>query len=310
LRTRVAGLDLPNPVGMAAGFDKDAMVPDALLAAGFGFSECGTLTPRPQAGNPKPRLFRLPADGAVLNRMGFNNQGLDRGVQRLAGRAGRTGVVGANIGPNKDSPDRIADLRVGLAAVWPHVAYVTVNISSPNTPGLRGLQSGAALQEVLAAVAEERDRLTAASAPKPVFLKLAPDLTEAEVIDLAAATKAHAIAGLILGNTTASWPDGMRSPRPPGSGGLSGRPLAPLARSILRQFRTALGPGVPLIAAGGIGDGAEAYARIRAGASAVQLYTAVALQGPGLIAALLADLAARLAADGFRQIGDAVGVDA
>lgn len=310
LRTEVAGLQLPNPVGMAAGFDKDAVVPDALLAAGFGFVECGTLTPRPQAGNPKPRLFRLPADGAVVNRMGFNNQGLERGVARLAARARRPGVVGANIGPNKDAPDRIGDIRRGLAAVWPHVGYVTVNISSPNTPGLRGLQTGAALRELFGAVADARDQLAVTHGPRPVFVKLAPDLSDAEIADLAAAAKTHAIAGLILGNTTLTWPDGMRSARPAGGGGLSGRPLAPLARAVLRQFRAALGPSLPLIAVGGIADADEAYARIRAGASAVQLYTAVALEGPQLIGRLLDGLAQRLSADGFAQVADAVGVDA
>ncbi|HEY2049617.1 MAG TPA: quinone-dependent dihydroorotate dehydrogenase [Caulobacteraceae bacterium] len=308
LATRLAGLPLANPVGLAAGFDKDARAPEALLAAGFGFVECGTVTPRPQAGNPRPRLFRLVEDGAVINRMGFNNAGLEGFAGRLA-RGRRSGPVGANVGANKDAIDRVADYVAGLRRLWPLADYFTLNVSSPNTPGLRDLQQGGALTDLLGAVAAERAEL-AASPPgqKPVFLKIAPDLTEAQAGAIVEAAVAFGLTGLIVSNTTVARPADLRGDARGEAGGLSGRPLLEPSTRLLAIVRAASAGRLTLIGAGGIASGADAYAKIRAGASAVQLYTALALQGPGLVAAIKADLAARLRADGFTRVEDAVGV--
>jgi dihydroorotate dehydrogenase len=306
LRTTLAGLTLPNPIGLAAGFDKKAEAPTALLAAGFGFVEIGTVTPLPQAGNPRPRLFRLAEDRGVINRMGFNNDGLEAVVARLARRRSR-GIVGANVGANKDSADRIGDYVTGLNTVWPHCAYVTANVSSPNTPGLRGLQERGALEDLLGRLGEARTALAARHGRRPLFLKVAPDLDDAAVRDIAELARAHALDALIVSNTTIARPADLRSAARTETGGLSGRPLFAPSTEILRRFAEALAGALPLIGAGGVEDGATALAKIRAGASAVQLYSALAYEGPGLVARIARDLSARLKAEGFANVSDAVG---
>jgi dihydroorotate dehydrogenase len=301
LATSLAGLDLPNPIGLAAGFDKDVEVPDAMLRLGFGFVECGSVTPRPQAGNPQPRLFRLADDRAVINRMGFNNRGLEHAVVRLQARRGRPGVVGINLGANKDADDRTADYVTGLRATAALASYVTVNISSPNTPGLRALQDEAALTDLVARVVAARGALQV-----PVFVKIAPDLEPADFDAIARIAIDGGIDGLIVSNTTVSRPT-LHSRDAGEAGGLSGAPLQPLAMAALREAARATGGALPLIAAGGIATGAEAYARIRAGASAVQLYSALVYDGPGLVQRIKADLAALLRRDGFASVAEAVG---
>ena len=303
LATRLAGMALPNPIGLAAGFDKDADVPDAMLRLGFGFVECGSVCPRPQPGNPQPRLFRLVEDRAVINRFGFNSLGLEHARSRLAARAGRPGIVGINLGANKDSADRAADYATRLAALAPLASYVTVNISSPNTPGLRALQDGAALADLLARVMAARG-----ASAVPVFVKVAPDQGDDDWATIARCCADAGVDGLIVSNTTVSRP-ALASRHAGEAGGLSGAPLAPLALAALRRFRAETGGQLPLIAVGGIGSGADAYARIRAGARAVQLYSALVYEGPGLVQRIKADLAALLRRDGFASVGDAVGVD-
>ena len=297
LAVRVAGIDFPNPVGLAAGFDKDAEVPGQMLGFGFGFVEVGTLTPRPQPGNPKPRLFRLAEDRAVINRMGFNNGGFEAAKGLLAGRRG---IVGVNIGANKESADRIADYVAGVRQMGPLADYLTVNVSSPNTPGLRALQDKGALAELLAAVAGAR------GGGGPIFLKVAPDLEPAEIDDVARAAIEAEIDGLIVGNTTVSRPP-LRSKHRDEAGGLSGAPLKALALQRLKDFRVATGGALALIAAGGIENGVDAYERIRAGASLVQLYTALVYQGPGVANAIQSELRTLLKRDGFATLGEAVG---
>jgi dihydroorotate dehydrogenase len=306
LATTLCGLALPSCVGLAAGFDKDAEVPDAMLAAGLGFVECGTVTPLPQAGNPRPRLFRLGEDGAVINRMGFNNQGLEAFAHRLEARA-RRGVVGANIGANKDSADRMGDYIVGLERLWGLADYFSINISSPNTPGLRALQTRAALDELLARIGEARQALRAGGRDYPVFLKVAPDLEDAEIGAIAETAITHGLDAIIVGNTTLSRPAGLSSRHRGEAGGLSGAPMMALSTTVLGRFHQAAARRITLIGAGGVASGADAYAKIRAGAGAVQLYSALALRGAGLIGAIAADLAARLKADGFTSVGQAVG---
>jgi dihydroorotate dehydrogenase len=306
LAVKLCGLELNNPVGLAAGFDKNAETPDAMLDAGFGFVECGTVTPLAQAGNPRPRLFRLSQDRAVINRLGFNNLGLEAFAARLAARP-RRGVVGANIGANKDSTDRIGDYVVGLRRLWGLADYFSVNISSPNTPGLRALQTRAALAELLGRLDEARRDLTSQSGRHPVFLKVAPDLAEDEIEAIVEASIAHGLDALIVGNTSLSRPEVLRSPLKDEAGGLSGAPLAPLSTRVLGQFHQAATGRIVLIGVGGIASGADAYARIRAGASAVQLYSAMVYEGPGLVARIRRDLDAHLAADGFASVAEAVG---
>lgn len=304
LATDFAGLTLPNPIGLAAGFDKDAQVPDALLACGFGMVELGGVTPLPQPGNPRPRLFRLSQDRAVINRMGFNNRGLDQFAHNLLRRR-RSGVVGVNLGANKDSPDRSQDYVVGLRRLWTLADYFAVNISSPNTPGLRDLQSEAALDDLLGRLAEVRAGLAAPR--KPVFLKVAPDLSETEVEPIVSASLRHGIDGLIVSNTTLDRPSTLRSAQANETGGLSGAPLMERSTRVLGWFNAASEGALPLIGVGGIASGADAYAKIRAGAAAVQLYSALVFEGPGLVARIKADLASRLRADGFVNVRDAVG---
>jgi dihydroorotate dehydrogenase len=304
LHCQVAGLDFPNPVGLAAGFDKNAQVPDAMLGLGFGFAEVGTLTPLPQTGNPKPRLFRLVEDRAVINRMGFNNAGFDAAAARLAARAGRVGIVGVNVGANKDSADRLADYAAGVARFAPTSSYITVNISSPNTPGLRALQSRASLDELLSRCVGARGAHRC-----PLFLKIAPDLEEADLDDIAAVVLAQPIDGVIVSNTTLARPASLRSRWAGEAGGLSGAPLLGPATTMLRALAQRLGGAKPLIGAGGIASGADAYAKIRAGASLVQLYSALVYEGPGLARRICTELDALLARDGFASVTQAVGAD-
>ncbi len=302
LAIRVAGLDFPSLVGLAAGFDKDAEVPGAMLGLGFGFVEVGTLTPLPQSGNPRPRLFRLAEDAGVINRMGFNNRGQVAAHRRL--KRAHTGIVGVNIGANKDSRDRIRDYADGVRAMADVADYLCINISSPNTPGLRTLQAGGELTELLAAV---RDARTAGG--PPVWLKVAPDLDTEGVAGIIRATSDFGIDAIVIGNTTVSRP-ALRSRYRDETGGLSGAPLRSLAARQLSAFRRAGGGAIPLIAAGGIDSAAEAYARIRAGASLIQLYSALVFHGPGLASRIGRGLAALLRNDGLATIGDAVGIDA
>jgi dihydroorotate dehydrogenase len=304
LATSLAGLSLPNPVGLAPGFDKDAEVFGPMLRAGFGFAECGTVTPLPQAGNPRPRLFRLSEDRAVINRMGFNNKGLEAFAGRLA-RRGSSGAVGANIGANKDSADRIGDYVIGLARLWGLASYFTINISSPNTPGLRALQTKAALEELLGRLAEAADRLPPGGRV-PMFLKVAPDLEAGVVETIAEACAGHGLAGIMVSNTTVSRPP-LKSRFAGEAGGLSGAPLTELSTRVLGEFAQAAAGRLALVGVGGIGSGADAYAKIRAGACAVQLYSALVFEGPGLVGRIKRDLAQRLRADGFASVDAAVG---
>jgi dihydroorotate dehydrogenase len=302
LAVEIAGLALPSCIGLAAGFDKNAEAPDAMLAAGFGFVECGTVTPLPQAGNPRPRLFRLTEDRAVINRMGFNNEGLEAFAARLSARK-RRGVVGANIGANKEARDRIGDYVTGLTRLWGLADYFTVNISSPNTPGLRGLQTKAALEELLGRLSEAR-----ASMPGdyPVFLKVAPDLRDGEVQTIVQTVAAFGLDGIIVGNTTVTRTD-LRSGHKREAGGLSGAPLMALSTQVLRRFASANDKNLVLIGVGGITSGADAYAKIRAGAHAVQLYSAMVYEGPGIVGRVKRELAQRLRADGFSSVSEARG---
>lgn len=301
LRTAIAGLDLPNPVGLAAGLDKNGEALNGLARLGFGFVECGSVTPLAQAGNPKPRLFRLSEDRAIINRMGFNNLGLEAFANRLERRP-RTTVLGANLGANKDTEDKAADYVAGLKRLRGLSDYVTVNVSSPNTPGLRALQGRAALDDLLGRLNEAR-----AGDPTPVFLKVAPDLTADEIGLIVEASLDHRIDALIVSNTTLDRPDSLRARDRAEAGGLSGAPLKARAMDALRAAADASAGRLPLIAVGGIDSGAEAYARIRAGACAVQLYSALIYEGPGLVARIKRDLAARLRADGFSTVSLAVG---
>ncbi|HEX5536594.1 MAG TPA: quinone-dependent dihydroorotate dehydrogenase [Sphingobium sp.] len=305
LRCRIAGIDFPGPVGLAAGFDKDGLIAHKMHHFGFGFAEIGTLTPLPQSGNPRPRLFRLSDERAVINRMGFNNQGQIAASRRIASMRREGRVIGLNIGANKDSTDRIADYVSGVRTMAPLADYLTINISSPNTPGLRTLQGREALNELLQAVTAARSVDVAA----PIFLKVAPDLAPADIDDIARCVIDHRIDALIVSNTTISRPP-MHSPLAGEAGGLSGAPLHDLALTRLRDFRAALGPELPLIGAGGIATADQAYARIRAGASLVQLYSAMVFEGPGIAARINKGLKALLRRDGLSNISQAVGMDA
>ncbi len=316
-----AGLQLPNPIGLAAGFDKNADVHRAMARFGFGFLECGTVTPRPQPGNPKPRLFRLSEDQGVINRLGFNNYGLDYFVRRLQrAPAGTRCPVGANVGANKTSQDFIADYEAGIAAVYPVCSYITINISSPNTPGLRGLQGKGALQELLkrCEIAASTARSTLEDLKtadldngKPVFLKLAPDLDGTQLSDIIETVRDHGawLSGLIVSNTTLDRPDTLKSAHRGEMGGLSGAPLMEKSTRVLKEIASELFGEFDLIGCGGISTGADAYAKIRAGAHAVQLYSALVYHGPGLVAKINAELAALLKADGFSSVEAAVGAD-
>ncbi|WP_120076307.1 quinone-dependent dihydroorotate dehydrogenase [Aurantiacibacter odishensis] len=301
LGTEVAGIRFPNPVGMAAGFDKDAEVADALLGRGFGFVEVGSITPLPQPGNPKPRLFRLKEDRAVINRMGFNNRGAEAAAVRVASRGTRPGVLGINIGANKDSADRIADYAAMTRIMAPYATYLAVNISSPNTPGLRALQDEGALVELLDSVLEARG----AQGP-PVFLKVAPDLQNADVDAITSIAMDKALGALIVANTTISRPE-LVSVHKGETGGLSGAPLKPLALEMVRAFRKASGGAIPLVGVGGIATAEDAWERIRAGACLVQLYSAMTYRGPNIARQITKGLSKLMKRDGFASIADAVG---
>ncbi|QDX28237.1 quinone-dependent dihydroorotate dehydrogenase [Sphingomonas suaedae] len=279
----IAGLEFPNPVGLAAGLDKDGEAIDGLMGLGFGSVEIGSLTPRPQAGNPRPRLFRLVEDRAVVNRMGFNNDGIDAAVERVKS-ARRPGVLGINVGANKDSDDRVADYALGVGKVAPHADYVTINVSSPNTPGLRDLQSRPALDELLAASSAAR---MLADRRVPLFLKVAPDLDRDGMTGVVAAAADAGIDALIVGNTTITRPETLASPLAKEAGGLSGRPLAVLARAKLAEAVEIADGALPVIAVGGIDSADEARARLDAGAAMVQLYSALVFEGPGLVRRIL-----------------------
>lgn len=301
LAVQVAGIRFPNPLGMAAGFDKDAEVPDQLLGLGFGFAEVGSITPLPQEGNPQPRLFRLMKDRAVINRMGFNNGGALAAIERFEKRRGRPGVVGINIGANKDSGDRIADYAKMARSMAPFATYLAVNISSPNTPGLRALQDESALTGLLDAVLDARGE----KGP-PVFLKVAPDLEPADIDAIARLAIEKRLGALIVSNTTISRPP-LHSNHADETGGLSGAPLRDLAQQRLRDFRAATGGAIPLVGVGGIGSADDAWARIRAGASLVQLYSAMVFEGPGLPRRILKGVERLMKRDGFNSIAEAVG---
>ncbi|MCL6741358.1 quinone-dependent dihydroorotate dehydrogenase [Sphingomonas sp. RB56-2] len=296
----VAGLRFASPVGLAAGFDKDAEVPDAMLRLGFGFVEIGTVTPKPQAGNPQPRLFRLKEDRAVINSMGFNSQGQAAALARLKRRR-RIGIVGVNIGANKDSPDRIEDYAAGVRAMAPVADYLTINISSPNTPGLRQLQDEGALRSLLSAVQGARTE-----GGPPIFLKVAPDLGEHEPDQIVRIAIQHGMDAIIIANTTISRPPLLSKYRGEG-GGLSGDPLKSLALGALRRFRAASGGAIPLIGVGGIATADDAWERIRAGASLVQLYSAMVYEGPGIARRIADGLVERLNRAGMSSIAEAVG---
>ena len=299
LRTSLAGLDFASPIGLAAGFDKDAEVPEQLLSLGFGFVEVGTITPKPQSGNPKPRLFRLVEDKGVINRMGFNNEGQPAAFGRLLRLTHVHGVIGVNVGANKDSKDRIADYVEGVRSMGALGSYLTINISSPNTPGLRKLQDEGELGELLSAVHK-------VGSDKPIFLKVAPDLEQGDPERIVRAALDHKIAAIIVANTTVSRPV-LKSRDRQEAGGLSGRPLKSLALDALRSFRSASGGEMPLIGVGGIESADDAFERIRAGASLVQLYTAMVYEGPRIARRIATGLAKRLRSEGFANIAEAVG---
>ncbi len=310
LSIEVAGITFPNPVGVAAGFDKDAEVPDQMLGLGFGFTEVGTITPRPQTGNPQPRLFRLVEDNAVINRMGFNNGGSAAALDRLARRKVGRGVLGINIGANKDSDDRIADYAEMARLMTPHANYLAVNVSSPNTPGLRALQDEGALTALLDAVIEARAEAGAglSGTTPPIFLKVAPDLEPSDVDAIARIALEKKLGALMVSNTTISRPE-LRSRHAEETGGLSGAPLRELALQRVRDFRSATGGDIPLVGIGGIASAEHAWERIRAGASLVQVYSAMVYEGPGLGGRIAEGLHRLMRRDGFASIAEAIGTE-
>ena len=303
LTVEVWGRALPNPIGLAAGFDKNAEVPDALLDLGFGLVEIGSVTPRPQDGNPRPRLFRLSEDRGVINRMGFPGQGVDAVRSRLAARP-RRGFVGVNVGANKDSDDRAADYVVGCKALLPYADYLVCNVSSPNTPGLRNLQGRTQLADLLKRVHD-----AIAAKPVPLLVKIAPDAMDDDLDDIVGVCRDLRMDGIIVGNTTLSRPATLRSARREEAGGLSGAPLMTLSTEVLRRAARRVEGQFPLIGCGGVGSGADAYAKIRAGATLVQFYSMMVYEGPPLIRRVKDELAALLTRDGFATVGEAVGVD-
>ncbi|WP_315722452.1 MULTISPECIES: quinone-dependent dihydroorotate dehydrogenase [unclassified Bradyrhizobium] len=311
LAVRAFGLNFPNPVGMAAGFDKNAEVPDALLRLGFGFVEIGSVTPRPQSGNPRPRLFRLERDEAVINRMGFNNDGAEAVLRRLAGRANQGGIVGVNVGANKDSADRVADYVRLIETFAPVASYFTVNISSPNTPGLRNLQQAAQLDELLSKVLEARDRIRRKAGDTPVLLKIAPDLSLAELDDVVHVARSRGVDGMIVSNTTLARPNSLREQlRAKEQGGLSGRPLFRLSTRMVAETFVRVEGAFPLIGVGGIDTGGAALTKIRAGASLIQLYSSLVYKGLGLVDSIKADLTSTLLRTGRESLSEIVGADA
>lgn len=303
LKIRAFGLDFPNPIGLAAGFDKNAEVPRVMLGMGLGFVEVGSITPLPQSGNPRPRIFRLEQDRAVINRLGFNNDGLAAAKQRLQRFDRAAGIIGVNVGANKDASDRIADYVRGFSELAPFASYVTVNISSPNTPGLRGLQNRSELEQLLDKLTTARTKLAKSI---PLVVKIAPDLDDAAIGDIVDIALAAKIDGLIVSNTTISRPT-LASPNANETGGLSGAPLFALSTEVLRKVHRLAQGRLTLIGVGGVSSGADAYAKIRAGATLVQLYTALTYEGPGLIARIKRDLLKHLERDGFATVADAIG---
>jgi dihydroorotate dehydrogenase len=309
LAVQAFGLSFPNPIGMAAGFDKHAEAPDALFRLGFGHVEVGSITPQPQPGNPKPRVFRLDADEGVINRYGFNSQGAEAALGRLAARAARGGIIGVNIGANKETTDKGADYVRLIETFAPVASYFTVNISSPNTPGLRDLQQAAALDDLLARVIAARDRAALRAGPAPVLLKIAPDLTLSELDDVVAVARRRHLDGMIVGNTTLSRLRSLRSPQSREAGGLSGKPLFALSTRMLAETFVRAEGAFPLIGVGGISSGADAVKKIRAGAVLLQLYSALVFRGAGLIGEIKRDLLAALMRDNV-SIADLAGRDA
>ncbi len=311
LHVRAFGLNFPNPVGVAAGFDKNAEVPDALLRLGFGFVETGSVTPRPQTGNARPRIFRLSADHAVINRLGFNNEGAAVVLKRLAARVASGGIIGINIGANRDSTDRGADYVKLVEAFAPVVSYITVNVSSPNTPGLRNLQEARSLNELLARVVEAREKVRAHAGPTPILLKIAPDLTLADLDDLVGVARERAVDGMIVGNTTLSRPPSLQErEKSMEQGGLSGKPLFPLSTRMLAETYVRLEGAMPVIGVGGIDSGDAAVAKLRAGATLVQLYSGLIFRGLALLTEIKRGLIAALEEEGCEKLGDLVGIDA
>lgn len=311
LGVRAFGLNFPNPVGLAAGFDKNAVVPDALLRLGFGFVEVGTVTPRAQTGNPRPRVFRLASDEGVINRLGFNNQGGAVVLARLAERAGAGGIVGVNVGANRDSADRAEDYVRLIETFAPVASYFTVNVSSPNTPGLRDLQQASALDDLLARVIDARERVRPRAGPTPVLLKIAPDLTLPDLDDVVGIARKHRVDGMIVGNTTISRPGSLRDRKTARqAGGLSGRPLFKLSTRMLAETFVRAEGMFPLIGVGGIDSGATAIAKIKAGATLIQLYSALVYRGIGLVAEIKADLLAALKRGHRDSLSSMVGSDA
>ncbi len=311
LAVRAFGLNFPNPVGMAAGFDKHAEVPGALLKLGFGFVEVGTVTPLPQFGNPRPRVFRLNRDEGVINRLGFNSEGADAVLRRLAARANEGGIVGVNIGANKDSADRIADYVRLIETFAPVVSYFSVNISSPNTPGLRELQRAKMLDKLLARVVDARARMSREAGTTPVLIKIAPDLTLSELDDIVGAARRHRVDGMIVGNTTVARPPALRDTvTAREAGGLSGRPLFALATRMLAETYVRVEGAFPLIGVGGIDSGEAALAKIKAGACLMQLYSALVFHGLRLVATIKSDLSDALRRGGHAGINELVGTDA
>jgi dihydroorotate dehydrogenase len=311
LAVRAFGLNFPNPIGLAAGFDKSAEVPDALLKLGFGFVEIGSVTPRAQPGNPRPRVFRLERDEGVINRMGFNNDGAHIVLRRLAARAHSGGIVGVNIGANKDSANRIADYVRLIEIFAPVASYFTVNVSSPNTPGLRNLQQAAALDELLAKVIDARERVRQNAGDTPVLLKIAPDLTLAELDDVVHIARSRRADGMIVGNTTLARPSTLRDQsRAKEQGGLSGRPLFRLSTRMVAETYVRAEGAFPLVGVGGIDSGGAALTKIRAGATLIQLYSSLVYKGLGLIDDIKNDLTSTLLRTGRDSLSDVIGADA
>jgi dihydroorotate dehydrogenase len=311
LAVRAFGLNFPNPIGMAAGFDKNAEVPDAVLRLGFGFVEIGTVTPRPQSGNPRPRLFRLERDEAIVNRLGFNNDGAERVLRRLAARAQLGGIIGVNLGANKDSADRVADYVRLIQTFAPVASYFTINVSSPNTPGLRNLQQAAALDDLLAKVIDARERVRKNAGDTPVLLKIAPDLSLNDLDDVVHVARSRGVDGMIVANTTlARFPTLREQARAKEQGGLSGRPLFRLSTRMVAETYVRAEGAFPLIGAGGIDSGGAALTKIRAGASLIQLYSSLVYKGLGLVESIKADLASTLLRTGRDSLSEIVGADA
>ena len=311
LAVRAFGLNFPNPIGMAAGFDKNAEVSDALLRLGFGFVEVGTVTPKPQVGNPRPRIFRLERDEAVINRLGFNSDGAETALRRLAGRARFGGIVGVNVGANKDSADRTADYVKLIETFAPVASYFTINVSSPNTPGLRNLQQAQALDDLLARVIDARERVKKNAGDSPILLKIAPDLSLAELDDVVQVARARRVDGMIVANTTLARPSTLREQaRAREAGGLSGRPLFRLSTRMVAETYVRVEGAFPLVGVGGIDSGGAALTKIRAGASLIQLYSALIYKGLGLIEDIKNDLASTLLRTGRDSLSEIVGADA